>query len=63
MSEFWRRMKDYGILASFYSCEQSTDVEEMYQEFKARLVSELMVDSPDLRSFGRLVDKEDKNDT
>ena len=63
MSEFWRRIKDYVIHASFYDCEQSIDVEEMYQEFKARLINEIKVDSPKFCSYGRLVDKEDENDT
>lgn len=31
-------------------------VEDLYQAFKARIVAELLVDHPDLRSYGELVE-------
>ena len=46
----WLHPKQYG------ECIYSCTVEEMYQHFKARLAEELVVDAPDLRVMGRLVE-------
>lgn len=34
----------------------TASVEDLYQAFKERLVAELLVDHPDLRSYGLLVE-------
>ena len=62
MSEFWKRMEDYKLTVSFFGCTDSTDIEEMYQEFKIRLINELSVESPELLERASIVDIGNKND-
>jgi hypothetical protein len=39
--EFFKSQIDYHVVTKFYGCERSFTVEEMYQHFKARLLSEI----------------------
>lgn len=38
--EFFKNVEDYRIRVVFYSCEQSFTVEELYQQFKNRIMAE-----------------------
>lgn len=59
MSEFFKRHGGYVIRSFFYENDGVFTVEELYQEFKARLVAELMVDVHGASHYGRLVERSD----
>ena len=56
--KFFNKMVDYRIETRFYENGESFEVEELYQAFKARLIAELAVSAPDLRTLGLIVEKD-----
>ena len=43
--EFFRSCGDYHLETSYFECERSFSVDEMYEHFKARLMEELKANS------------------
>jgi len=54
--EFFKDYGDYFVVLKNYS-SSSVRVEDLYQIFKARLIAELAVEAPDLRTLGIIVEK------
>lgn len=54
--DFFEDMEDYGISLNFYSCQKRVEIEELYQMFKKRLMSELVVDVLSSPVHGVIID-------
>jgi hypothetical protein len=62
MNEFWRVNSDRFLKAYFYGDTEAFTVEELYEEFKARLISELMASSSELLQYADIIDASDKDE-
>lgn len=56
MKEYFDKMRSYHLKASVDPTGSSTDIEDMYQAFKERLIAELAVKSEELLYSGELID-------
>lgn len=55
--DLFERIEDYSIKAVFYENDQYFTIEELYEAFKARLINELTVDTPELLEPAKLTDE------
>jgi hypothetical protein len=55
--EFFGRHGDEYITFGIYDVTSSIRIEDLYHFFKARMMAELVVSAPDLRTLGVLVEK------
>ena len=55
--QFFERVGEHYVHPTLYGeCIWPVSIEEMYQHFKARLLSEIAVESPELLSRAEVVD-------